>query len=103
MDATRAALHSKSTTMTSATSWTDAEPSSWTRPHAGETANALRCFGGYRPVPAFPDDAGEPGPDVRNFTNAAFAYNFANPFRGTHFGHPKLFSARVRLTFPNVD
>ena len=41
--------------------------------------------------------------DVRNFTNAAFAYNFANPFRGTHFGHPKLFSARVRLTFPNVD
>ena len=41
--------------------------------------------------------------DVRNFTNAAFAYNFANPFSGTHFGHPRLFSARVRLTFPNVD
>ena len=39
--------------------------------------------------------------DVRNFTNAAFAYNFANPFSGTHFGHPRLFSARVRLSFPN--
>lgn len=39
--------------------------------------------------------------DVRNFTNAAFAYNFANPFSGTHFGHARLFSARVRLSFPN--
>jgi hypothetical protein len=39
--------------------------------------------------------------DVRNVTNAAFAYNFANPFSGTHFGHPRLFSARVRLSFLN--
>ena len=39
--------------------------------------------------------------DVRNFTNAAFAYNFANPFSGTHFGHPRLFSVRLRLSFPS--
>lgn len=41
--------------------------------------------------------------DVRNLTNAAFAYNFSNPFSGTHFGHPRLFSVRVRLAFPGAD
>lgn len=38
--------------------------------------------------------------DVRNLTGAEFAYNFSNPFSGTHFGHPRLVSVRVKLTFP---
>jgi len=37
--------------------------------------------------------------DVRNLTNQAFAYNFSNPFSGTHFGHPRPASARVTLIF----
>ena len=37
--------------------------------------------------------------DVRNLTDRAFAYNFSNPFSGTHFGHPRLVSARVRFSF----
>ena len=37
--------------------------------------------------------------DIRNLTNEAFAYNFANPFSGRHFGHPRLVSGRLRLTF----
>jgi outer membrane receptor protein involved in Fe transport len=39
------------------------------------------------------------GLDLRNVTNADFAYNFSNPFSGTHFGHPRLVSARVKLVF----
>jgi outer membrane receptor protein involved in Fe transport len=39
------------------------------------------------------------GLDLRNITNADFAYNFSNPFSGTHFGHPRLLSARVKLVF----
>jgi outer membrane receptor protein involved in Fe transport len=38
--------------------------------------------------------------DARNLTGAEFAYNFSNPFSGTHFGHPRLLSLRVKLTFP---
>jgi outer membrane receptor protein involved in Fe transport len=38
--------------------------------------------------------------DLRNITGARFAYNFSNPFSGTHFGHPRLLSVRVKLTFP---
>ncbi|HEY7700289.1 MAG TPA: TonB-dependent receptor, partial [Vicinamibacteria bacterium] len=38
--------------------------------------------------------------DVRNVTDAAFAYNFSNPFSGTHFGHPRLLSLRLKVTFP---
>jgi outer membrane receptor protein involved in Fe transport len=38
--------------------------------------------------------------DVRNLTNRAFAFNFANPFSGTHFGHARLVSGRIRVTFP---
>ncbi len=38
--------------------------------------------------------------DFRNLTGAEFAYNFANPFSGTHFGHPRLVAVRVKLTFP---
>jgi hypothetical protein len=36
--------------------------------------------------------------DARNLTGAEFAYNFSNPFSGTHFGHPRLISARVKVT-----
>jgi len=37
--------------------------------------------------------------DVRNLIGAEFAYNFSNPFSGTHFGHPCLVSFRVKLNF----
>ena len=37
--------------------------------------------------------------DIRNLTDRAFAYNFSNPFSATHFGHPRLVSARVRFSF----
>ena len=37
--------------------------------------------------------------DIRNLTNERFAYNFGNPFSGTHFGHPRLWSARIQLDF----
>jgi outer membrane receptor protein involved in Fe transport len=37
--------------------------------------------------------------DVSNFTNRRFAYNFGNPFEGTHFGSPRQWSARLRLSF----
>lgn len=37
--------------------------------------------------------------DIRNLTNQRFAYNFGNPFSGTHFGHPRLWSARLTLEF----
>jgi hypothetical protein len=38
--------------------------------------------------------------ELRNLTDARFAYNFSNPFSGTHFGHPRLVSVRVKFTFP---
>lgn len=37
--------------------------------------------------------------DVLNLTDRRFAYNFGNPFEGTHFGYPRQFSGRVRVTF----
>ncbi len=37
--------------------------------------------------------------DVQNLTNRRFAYNFGNPFEGTHFGHPRLWSGRIRFNF----
>jgi len=36
---------------------------------------------------------------VENFTNKRFVYNFGNPFSGTHFGHPRMFQARIKFTF----
>jgi outer membrane receptor protein involved in Fe transport len=39
------------------------------------------------------------GLEIRNVANAAFAYNFSNPFSGTHFGHPRLVTARAKLVF----
>ncbi len=35
--------------------------------------------------------------DIRNLTGEEFAFNFGNPFSGTHFGHPRLW--RVELSF----
>ncbi len=37
--------------------------------------------------------------DIRNLTNRRFAYNFGNPFSGTHFGHPRMWSGRIRFGF----
>ena len=37
--------------------------------------------------------------DIRNLTNTRFAYNFSNPFSGTHFGYPRLWSSRVSFDF----
>ena len=37
--------------------------------------------------------------DVQNLANRRFVYNFGNPFAGTHFGYPRTWSARMRLTF----
>jgi len=37
--------------------------------------------------------------DVLNLADRSFAYNFGNPFEGTHFGYPREFSGRVRLVF----
>ncbi|NOT63379.1 MAG: hypothetical protein HOP19_24480, partial [Acidobacteria bacterium] len=37
--------------------------------------------------------------DLQNFTNRAFAYNFGNPFEGTHFGHPRLVSGKLKFNF----
>ena len=36
---------------------------------------------------------------VENIANRRFVYNFGNPFSGTHFGHPRLFSARIKFLF----
>lgn len=37
--------------------------------------------------------------DVQNLADRRFAYNFGNPFEGTHFGYPRLWSGRLKLTF----
>ena len=36
---------------------------------------------------------------VQNIASRRFAYNFGNKFEGTHFGHPRLWSGRLRLIF----
>lgn len=37
--------------------------------------------------------------DVENVANAAFVYNFGNPFSGTHFGNPRVFAGRIHFDF----
>ena len=37
--------------------------------------------------------------DIQNLTNQLFVYNFGNPFSGTHFGYPRLYSGRLKFTF----
>ncbi len=36
---------------------------------------------------------------IENIANKRFVYNFGNPFSGTHFGHPRMFSARIKFVF----
>lgn len=37
--------------------------------------------------------------DIQNFTDHRFAYNFGNPFEGTHFGHPRMVGGRIKISF----
>jgi len=37
--------------------------------------------------------------DVQNIFDKQFAYNFGNPFSGTHFGNPRLVGGGLKLTF----
>ena len=37
--------------------------------------------------------------DVQNLFNTPFVYNFGNPFSGTHFGNPRLWSGRLKFVF----
>jgi len=41
--------------------------------------------------------------DVQNLFNKRYAYNFGNPFSGTHFGSPRIYGARITLTFGGSD
>jgi hypothetical protein len=36
--------------------------------------------------------------DVQNVAGGNFAYNFGNPFSGTHFGHPRLWGGRLTIS-----
>jgi hypothetical protein len=36
---------------------------------------------------------------VQNLTNRPFAYNFGNPFEGTHFGHPRRWEGELKVSF----
>jgi outer membrane receptor protein involved in Fe transport len=37
--------------------------------------------------------------EIQNLANRRFAYNFGNPFEGTHFGPPRLWSGGLRFQF----
>jgi hypothetical protein len=37
--------------------------------------------------------------DIQNFGDHRFAYNFGNPFEGTHFGHPRMVGGRIKIQF----
>ena len=37
--------------------------------------------------------------DIQNIFDKAFAYNFGNPFEGTHFGAPRRWSGSLRFSF----
>jgi hypothetical protein len=43
----------------------------------------------------------EAGAQVLNLTDEAYAYNFGNPFSGTHFGPPRTFTFKLRLASAN--
>src|SRR5262249_36683933 len=36
--------------------------------------------------------------DLQNIAGERFAYNFGNPFSGTHFGYPRMWSGRIRVS-----
>ena len=37
--------------------------------------------------------------DIQNVASREFAYNWGNPFSGTHFGYPRLISGSLKITF----
>jgi len=37
--------------------------------------------------------------DIQNVANRDFAYNWGNPFPGTHFGYPRLIPGSLKITF----
>ncbi len=37
--------------------------------------------------------------DIQNVASRDFAYNWGNPFSGTHFGYPRLISGSLKITF----
>ena len=37
--------------------------------------------------------------DVQNLTDRRFAFNWGNPFSGTHYGYPRLISGRLKFSF----
>jgi len=37
--------------------------------------------------------------DIQNVANRDFAYNWGNPFSGTHFGYPRLISGSLKISF----
>jgi hypothetical protein len=37
--------------------------------------------------------------DVQNLADREFAFNWGNPFSGTHFGYPRLISGSLKLSF----
>jgi outer membrane receptor protein involved in Fe transport len=51
------------------------------------------------PLFASPAVTGTIGLQVLNLFDAAYAYNFGNPFSGTHFGAPRTLAVTVKLRF----
>src|SRR5262249_22186611 len=37
--------------------------------------------------------------DIQNIGDRAFAFNWGNPFSGTHFGYPRLVAGRLKFSF----
>jgi hypothetical protein len=37
--------------------------------------------------------------DIQNLANRAFAFNWGNPFSGTHFGYPRLIAGSLKFSF----
>lgn len=37
--------------------------------------------------------------DIQNIANRPFAFNWGNPFSGTHFGYPRLIAGSLKFTF----
>jgi outer membrane receptor for Fe3+-dicitrate len=37
--------------------------------------------------------------DIQNLADRSFAFNWGNPFSGTHFGYPRLIAGRLRFSF----
>jgi hypothetical protein len=37
--------------------------------------------------------------DVQNLANRPFAFNWGNPFSGTHFGYPRLIAGSLKFSF----